>query len=194
MTSAGTPAKVGSCGSRSSSTMMVMMMAMTPSVKAFRRSGFIAFPLASPRFLGHEAIGRKAWVHAETRRRGEASSSSRKREQNFFHAKARRREEERELARGRRGRRNRAADRPLKKLRDFAPLREIPFLLRAPAARRLASPRDSIFAVVWIDRGLRLHPFDQLVELDRLLGRGQRVGGRKSVFAGGLSSAAGGSG
>ena len=37
-------------------------------------------------------------------------------------------------------------------------------------------------------------PVDQLVELDRLLGRGQCVTGRKSVLTGGLSSDAGGSG
>src|SRR5439155_26650958 len=40
---------------------------------------------------------------------------------------------------------------------------------------------------------LRQHPLDQLVELDRLLRRGQSVGARKSVLAGRLTSAAGGS-
>ena len=38
------------------------------------------------------------------------------------------------------------------------------------------------------------HPGDELVELDRLLGRGQRGGLRKSVFTGGFRSASGGSG
>ena len=41
---------------------------------------------------------------------------------------------------------------------------------------------------------LALHPFDQLVELDRLFGGDQSFGVRKSVLAGGFSSAAGGSG
>src|SRR5438445_13786135 len=57
--------------------------------------------------------------------------------------------------------------------------------------------------VAWLTRNglgvvvncrLRPNPFDQLVELDRLLGRGQCVTGRKSVLTGGLSSDAGGSG
>src|SRR4029079_708371 len=47
---------------------------------------------------------------------------------------------------------------------------------------------------VRVDRVLRFEPAEQLVDLDRLLGRDQRVGGRKSVLAGGLSKAAGGSG
>jgi hypothetical protein len=37
-------------------------------------------------------------------------------------------------------------------------------------------------------------PFDQLVELDGLFGRSQRVGCRKSVLDAGLSRAAGGNG
>jgi hypothetical protein len=38
------------------------------------------------------------------------------------------------------------------------------------------------------------NPLDQFVELDRLLGRDEGIGGRKSALTGGLSSAAGGSG
>jgi hypothetical protein len=44
------------------------------------------------------------------------------------------------------------------------------------------------------DLSLPSDPFDQFVELDGLFGGEERVGGRKSVFAGGLRSAAGGIG
>jgi hypothetical protein len=44
------------------------------------------------------------------------------------------------------------------------------------------------------DGMLLSNPLDQFVELDGLLGCGECVGGRKSVFTGGLISAAGGSG
>src|SRR5438067_1729624 len=57
---------------------------------------------------------------------------------------------------------------------------------------------ESLWAFGWrgvrIDCRLSVHPLDQFVELDRLLGRGQCVGLRKSVLTGGLSSPAGGSG
>ena len=41
---------------------------------------------------------------------------------------------------------------------------------------------------------LTSNPLDQFVELDGLLGCGEGIGGRKSVFVGGLSRSAGGSG
>src|SRR3954468_2497027 len=100
-------AKPAPAGTGRLSTMMVMMMAMTPSVKAFRRSGFMHLPRGSRALL----VGR--------------SRSSRG---------------------------------------------------------------------VVVNLGLCLHPLDQLIELDRLLGRGQCVLGRKSSLTGGLSSPAGGSG
>jgi hypothetical protein len=45
-----------------------------------------------------------------------------------------------------------------------------------------------------VDRVLLSHPLDQFVELDRLLGGGEGVGSRKSVFAGGLRRTCGGNG
>ena len=65
---------------------------------------------------------------------------------------------------------------------------------RSHSLRAIAASPSAANCIRGCHRCLRLHPFDQLVELDRLLGRGQRVGSRKSVFAGGFSSAAGGSG
>src|SRR5256885_1995717 len=52
----------------------------------------------------------------------------------------------------------------------------------------------SILGSIGIDPRLALHPLDQFVELERLLGCGEAVFDRKSVFAGGLINAAGGSG
>jgi hypothetical protein len=49
-------------------------------------------------------------------------------------------------------------------------------------------------SAAWVDLRLPIHPFDQLVELDRLLGRGQAIGERKSVLSGGLIRFAGGRG
>jgi hypothetical protein len=53
---------------------------------------------------------------------------------------------------------------------------------------------SSARAGVWIDRRLLADPSDELIELDRLFRRDQRIFGRKPVFAGGLSSAGGGTG
>ena len=47
--------------------MMVMMIAITPSVKAFRRSGFILFPI-SARSLGDELVENE-WVRTKARSR-----------------------------------------------------------------------------------------------------------------------------
>ena len=57
--------------------------------------------------------------------------------------------------------------------------------MHLPQSKRWRIGRDLMLAP---------HPFDQFVELDRLLGGDQCVGGRKSVFTGGLSRLAGGSG
>ena len=47
---------------------------------------------------------------------------------------------------------------------------------------------------IGINRGLRMDPADECVELQRLFGGNQSVGVRKSVLTGGLSRSAGGSG
>src|SRR5689334_11732847 len=58
---------------------------------------------------------------------------------------------------------------------------------RAPSLGRTA-------VQIGIDFRLGPYPFDQFVELDGLLGCGEGVGGRKSIFAGTLSRPDGGSG
>src|SRR5690242_5025943 len=74
------------------------------------------------------------------------------------------------------------------------------FMARAPAApfeepkRRRGPEKDKSVCLVRIDACLGPDPFDQFVELDGLLGGGETVGWRKSVFAGGFSRLAGGSG
>jgi len=68
------------------------------------------------------------------------------------------------------------------------------------ASRRIMDARGSRVqglgrrSLVRVDRRLLPDPGDELVELDRLLGRRQRGGFSKSVVTGGFSNAAGGSG
>ena len=52
----------------------------------------------------------------------------------------------------------------------------------------------SFSLMVCVDGVLRFDPFDQFVELDRLVGGELAVGDRRSVWDGGWSRSAGGSG
>src|SRR4051812_10583649 len=63
---------------------------------------------------------------------------------------------------------------------------------RQPLRRAYASA--SVLGSVGIDRRLSLHPLDQFVELDGLLGCGEGVVVRKSTFTSGLIRFAGGRG
>ena len=70
-------------------------------------------------------------------------------------------------------------------------------LTLAPNGERLVAPalgRTRYSNGIVVNLRLRLHPFDQFIELDGLLGCGEAVGERKSVFAGGLTRLTGGSG
>ncbi len=78
--------------------------------------------------------------------------------------------------------------------RDRPELVRIGLGMPADLGGRVSKRNRSMLFVLPGDSRLPLHPVDQFVELDRLLGGDEAVGDRKSTFAGGFSRLAGGRG
>src|SRR5438270_98451 len=139
--------------------MMVMMMAMTPSVKEVSRE--VVMPCA--------ARGSGEQVGGQQRQYGEHRANARfSRELELEHHDG-----------------EHDGDDAIGQCIEAAWTHPIP--------RRLVAGRIRRSWAVVVNCCLCADPFDQLIELDRLFRCGQCVAGRKFVFAGTLSSSAGGS-